>query len=218
MLKRIDQFAFQMQDVGWTLNNWVHHCHNLFLACDRAFNFPKIRLGNHHGRGCHCGISGVEADHGFQAIVMTFKNQIATNPGEQNKSFPDVTANLTFKGTDRTEDIDYGTWLNQYTRSVRFKPGEVRHLVIAWFERGRKRLMGFYNPKSTNPLKGRWHSNIELHEPEQRVLPMSPCEVTVQLISHNTTLFTERYVLTATEDGTMELKKHDPTAVQPQSS
>jgi hypothetical protein len=150
-----------------------------------------------------------EADHGFIALIVSFKNQIATKPGGENRSFPNVTANLTFKGTDKVETIDYGTWLNQYTRYVPFKPGEVRHLLVVMFERASKQLVGFYNPNTINPFTRRWSSRMRLREPEHRDLPLPPCEVTLHLISENTTLFTGRYILTASEDGTLELKKQE---------
>ena len=67
---------------------------------------------------------------GSAAVVMSFKNQLA-KPGKQNETFRRVTANLTFVGSDRTEHIDYGNWLNEYARYVDFRPGETHTLVIA---------------------------------------------------------------------------------------
>jgi hypothetical protein len=149
-----------------------------------------------------------EREHGFQAMVVSFRNHPASL-GEQNTSFSNVSANLTYSGKDKKEHIVYGTWLDEYTHHVNFAPGEVRHLLIAWFERAGKRLMSFYNPNRINPLRGRFRPGITLHEPKSRVLPISPCEVTVTLLSNEHTLFHRSYTLTSTEDGTMELKQHD---------
>jgi hypothetical protein len=162
-------------------------------------------------RGDFC--TWTETSHGFQAAIMSFKNQIATMAGEQNQSFDNVTANIVYTGMDKTEHIVYGTWLDEYTRSVQFEPGEVRHLVIAIFERAAKKMTGFYNPKTINPLRGRFRSGISLHEPDSVDLPVSPCEVTVTLMSFGTTIFSDRYVLTAAEDGTMDLKRRDETKI-----
>lgn len=140
------------------------------------------------------------------AILISFKN-MPTTPGEQTKSFHRVTANLTYEGADKTEHIDYGNWLDEYTRYVDFRPGETRDLVIATIPSRLGTVVGLYNGKTRNPLRERFRSGFTLYGPNIRPLPNPPCQVTVTLVSENITLLSERYHLNWTSDGKMEIKK-----------
>jgi hypothetical protein len=138
---------------------------------------------------------------GFPAVLISFKNHLA-RPGQQNESFSDVTANIVYEGTDRTEHIDYGNWLEQYTRFVDFRPGETRDLVIAMKNRKTGKVVGLYNQKKIDPRKVRWRSSMRvIHGPEERALPNPPCNVTVTLIASGVTLFSGVYVLDVTDKG-----------------
>jgi len=138
-----------------------------------------------------------ERPDGSAAVVMSFKNQLA-KPGHQNETFRRVTANLTFVGSDRTEHIDYGNWLNEYARYVDFRPGETHTLVIAMHDQGTGEVVGLFNQKTTDPRKGRFRSGYTVFGPEHRCIPQPPCEVTISLVSGGTTLFSDEYVLSWT--------------------
>jgi hypothetical protein len=149
-----------------------------------------------------------EFSRGYPAVVMSFKNRPSATPGKQTEAFYDVTANLTYVGSDRTEHIDYGNWLDEYTRRVDFRPGETRDLVIAMRRPEIAGVVGLYNPKKHNPLKGRIRAGmIIVHDASERPLPSPPCEVTIMLVADNTTLLSEHYRLNWTENGNMEIQK-----------
>lgn len=149
-----------------------------------------------------------EFHQGLPAIVMSFKNKPSTIPGQQTETFYEVTANLTYVGRNRTDHLDYGNWLDEYTRYVDFRPGETRTLVIAMIDRQTDAVVGLYNPKKNNPLKGRIRSGMAtLYGPDPRPLPDPPCELTVTLVSDMTTLLNECYQLTWTDDKKMEIIK-----------
>ena len=151
-----------------------------------------------------------EHSQGNSAVVISFKNQPSPIPGQQTDSFYNVTANLTYVGTNRTEHVDYGNWLDEYTRCVDFRPGETRDLVIAMKDRSGI-ISGLYNRKKHNPMKARFHSGGTLYGPDFRPLPDPPCEVTVTLVSDNTTLLSERYRLNWAE-GQMEISRLENVA------
>jgi hypothetical protein len=149
-----------------------------------------------------------ESHEGAPSIVMSFKNNPSTIPGEQTESFYKVSANLTYVGVDRTEHIDYGNWLDEYTCYVDFKAGETRDLVISTTRRDTGVVVGLYNGKRRNPLKERIRSGMTtLYGPDVRPLPKPPCEVTVTLVSDGTTLLNERYQMNWTDDGKVDIKK-----------
>lgn len=149
-----------------------------------------------------------EWGEGLPTAIIAFKNKPSTVPGQQTESFYGVSANLTYVGADRTEHIDYGNWLDEYTRYVDFKPGETRTLVIATIDRESKSVVGLYNPKKNNPLRGRIRSGMTiLHGPDVRMLPIPPCEVTITLVGDNITLLSEDYQLNWTADKKIEIRK-----------
>jgi hypothetical protein len=104
-----------------------------------------------------------EYHQGYPAVVMSFKNSPNTILGQQTESFYEVTANLTYVGEDRAEHIDYGNWLNEYTRYIDFRPGETRDLVIARKKREKGLVLGLYTQgtesnEGKNPLRNDNHS------------------------------------------------------------
>jgi hypothetical protein len=150
-----------------------------------------------------------EYANGFPAVVISFKNQLA-RPGRQNETFTKVTANIAYEGTDRTEHIDYGNWLEEYTRFVDFNPGETHDLVIAKKYREDGKVVGLYNQKKTDPRKSEFHHTTRtIHGPDELLLPSPPCRVTVTLVSREATLFSQTYVLDWIEDGELKFVTAD---------
>lgn len=135
-----------------------------------------------------------EGPNGFSAVVMSFRNQLA-QPGQQNKTFRRVTANLTFSSYYRTDHIDYGNWLKEYTRYVDFRPGETHTLIVAMRDHDSEEFVTFFNQKVADPRKRRFVSGYTIKGPEPRHLPYPPYDVTITLVSQGTTLFSDVYVL-----------------------
>ncbi len=137
------------------------------------------------------------------ACVATFKNPPAAS-GEEAEYAPDVTAHLTYVSDDGARiDIDYGTWIGEYTHSADFPPGKTHKLILSIKPRDDRPVVALDNPHRYDPRKYRYTHGGILSSPDQKPLMLGACRLDIALVCSGVTVYEGCFRCVVKEDGTM---------------
>jgi|SRR5579864_2436132 len=135
----------------------------------------------------------IPSSEGPNAFIAVFRNKPAPTGAEGTPAY-EVTAHLIYRSRDgKQQIIDFGTWLNEYTHFVDFKPGTSHSLILSSKTRVRgfddKTVYVFDNPASFNPRTRRMRAGITIHAPQEKPMLTDCCEVEISLTSKNITVY-----------------------------